>query len=196
MNTEMIYTRRGFVKMAAGTVAAAALVAAGAESIDFSKAFAATSLDGLDKSKTYTITANLFVPAELNAVIHMNAYLTNLTTPSIIGPKPTDPVEDNAVLSFDANGKPVITINELNNTFGLYYIDTVSSNGGATVTQQGECKWNKGGHVNRIQPIGFTINDTSLENYVFSAKEYADFSLARGDKEWEVTLTIDWDSIK
>lgn len=40
MNTEMIYTRRGFVKMAAGTVAAAALVAAGAESIDFSKAFA------------------------------------------------------------------------------------------------------------------------------------------------------------
>lgn len=37
MNTEMIYTRRGFVKMAAGTVAAAALVAAGAESIDFRK---------------------------------------------------------------------------------------------------------------------------------------------------------------
>ena len=79
MNTEMIYTRRGFVKMAAGTVAAAALVAAGAESIDISKAFAATSLDGLDKSKTYTITANLYVPAELNAVIHMDAYLTNLT---------------------------------------------------------------------------------------------------------------------
>lgn len=42
MNTEVVYTRRGFVKMAAGTVAAAALVAAGAESIDFSKAFAAT----------------------------------------------------------------------------------------------------------------------------------------------------------
>ena len=118
MNTEMIYTRRGFVKMAAGIVAAAALVAAGAESIDFSKAFAATSLDGLDKSKTYTITANLYVPAELNAVIHMDAYLTNLTTPTLFGARPTTPVADNAVLSFDAGKKPVITINQLNNTFG------------------------------------------------------------------------------
>lgn len=195
MNTEMIYTRRGFVKMAAGTVAAAALVAAGAESIDFSKAFAATSLDGLDKSKTYTITANLYVPAELNAVIHMDAYLTNLTTPTLFGARPTTPVADNAVLSFDADKKPVITINQLNNTFGLYYIDPASSNGGTTVTQQGEYLWNKGGHVNRIQPIGFTINDVSLENYEFGAKEYADFSLARGDKEWKVTLIIDWDSI-
>lgn len=42
MNTEMIYTRRGFVKLAAGAVAAAALVATGASTLDIDKAFAAS----------------------------------------------------------------------------------------------------------------------------------------------------------
>lgn len=189
-------TRRDFIKAAAGTAAAAAIVAAGGVSINVPKAFADTvDLSGYDQSKSYTITANLYVRAELNSIIGMDAYLTNLTTPSLFGTKPTTPASDNAVLTF-SEGKPVVTINSLNNTFGLTYIATTPTDGGAEVTEQGALSWNKGGHETRIQPIGFTISDTSKENYVFDATEYADFTPYRGDKSWEVTLLIDWTSIK
>ena len=212
MNTEMVYTRRGFVKMAAGTVAAAALVAAGAESIDFSKAFASTS-DGrvlgdavakadMKVGTWYSASVNLYVPAKLNVIVHMDAYLTNLTQPtSIFGAKPTTPVADNGLVRLNSDGTYTVYVDELNNTFGLLTIggsaDGGSANDGSGVVAKtrSTVDWNVSDYTKRINALSFTLPTSYSGNPTFSATEYANF-MNFGDKKWDVTLLVDFSTIK
>ena len=87
MNTEMIYTRRGFVKLAAGAVAAAVVVMAGGSSLAADKALAATMLpDG-----AYKVNANVFISKD-DSPIGSAAYLCNLKNPLKLQGRPTSPV--------------------------------------------------------------------------------------------------------
>ena len=212
MNTEMIYTRRGFVKMAAGTVAAAALVAAGAESIDFSKAFASTT-DGRELGSAvaqadmkedvwYSASVNLYVPAKLNVIIGMNAYLTNLTTPSLVGAKPTTPVANNGFVRLNSSdGSYSVYVDEFNNTFGLLTIggskDGGSANDGSgvTVKTRKTAKWKVSNYETRIDALSFTLPAGYTGSPTFDATEYANF-MNFGDKTWAVTLQVDFNTLK
>ena len=212
MNTEMIYTRRGFVKMAAGTVAAAALVAAGAESIDFSKAFASTT-DGrelgsavakadMEVGTWYSASVNLYVPAKLNFIVQMDAYLTNLTTPtSLVGAKPTTPVSDNGFVRLNSDGSYSVYVDEFNNTFGLLTIggskDGGSANDGSgvTVKTRKTAKWKVSNYETRIDALSFTFPAGYTGSPVFDATEYANF-MNVGDKTWAVTLQVDFNTLK
>lgn len=211
MNTEMIYTRRGFVKMAAGTVAAAALVAAGAESIDFSKAFASTT-DGrklgsavakadMEVGTWYSASVNLYVPAKLNFIVHMDAYLTNLTTPTgLVGAKPTTPVSDNGFVRLNSDGSYSVYVDEFNNTFGLLTIGG-SENGGSANDESGVTaetqKTIEGwlNEMNRIDALSFTLPAGYTGSPTFDATEYANF-MNFGDKTWAVTLQVDFNTLK
>lgn len=212
MNTEMIYTRRGFVKVAAGAVAAAAMFAAGAESIDFEEAFAG-STDGRTPGESvaqsnmvvgawYSASVNLYVPAKLNAIIKMNAYLTNLTTPtSLFGAKPTTPVADNGFVRLNDNGSYSVYVDEFNNTFGLLSIGGSAEGGsandgsGVTVKTQRTAKWNVSNYTNRIDALSFTLPKGYSGDPTFNAEEYANF-MNVGNKSWDVTLIVDFDSVK
>lgn len=204
MNTEVVYTRRGFVKMAAGTVAAAALVAAGAESIDFSKAFASTS-DGrvlgdavakaaMEVGTWYSASVNLYVPAKINVLISMDAYLTNLTTPSIFK-KPTTPVSNNGLICKNANGSYTVYVDEFNNTFGLLGIATSANDGtAATVVGSISTSWSASTGA-RIDALKFSIPSGTAGSHSFDAKEYANY-MNVGDKDWPVTLQVDFGTVK
>lgn len=202
MNTEVIYTRRGFVKLAAGAVAAAALVATGASTLDIDKAFAADgiAIDAMEIGEEYTVTANLYVKAKFNAILNIDAYLTNATTPNLIAGKlPNKPVSDNAKIKktmVQADGTPVfeVRISELNNTFGLTEIADAGNPATATV----KAKSFKSGWTSacdqRIEAITFEVTGQN-SGQQFEAKEYANF-MNQGAKEWPVTLTVDFSSIK
>ena len=64
----------------------------------------------------YTVTANLYVPAEHNEILGINAYLTNTDVP------PTSAVTDNAILTVKADKSMELEINELNSVFTLQKI--------------------------------------------------------------------------
>lgn len=192
-------TRRNFVKGALATVGAVALATA-APAVKPFAAFADDATiafsDITDTTKTYTMTANLYVRAKFNAVLGIDAYLTNLTAPkNLLDAKPTTPVTFNATLSFDG-ATPVVTISQLNTVFGLTSIAGTSDDGGATASGTSIAWSTGGGEKTRLQPVVFKITDTSRSEFEFDATEYADFDFARGDKAWPVTLQIDWDAIK
>ncbi len=204
MNTEVVYTRRGFVKMAAGTVAAAALVAAGAESIDFSKAFAATgdtvSVADMVVGQEYTASVNLYVKAKFNLFLGIDAYLTNLTTPNILtGKLPNTKVEDNATIiktGVDASGNPTfqIVIPELNDTFGLTSIAETGDPSTAKVTGKTWVNPWIDACEQRVETITFEVTgETSGQE--FTASEYANY-MGKGAVSWPVTLMVDYTSIK
>lgn len=202
MNTEMIYTRRGFVKLAAGAVAAAALVATGASTLDIDKAFAAdgVAIDAMEIGKEYTVTANLYVKAKFNAILNIDAYLTNTTTPNILAGKlPNKPVSDNAKIKktkVQADGTPVfeVRISELNNTFGLTEIADAGNPATATVKSKSFKSGWTSACDQRIEAITFEVTGQN-SGQQFEAKEYANF-MNQGAKEWPVTLTVDFSSIK
>ncbi len=212
MNTEVVYTRRGFVKVAAGAVAAAALVAAGAESVDFSKAFASTT-DGralgsavakadMETGVWYSASVNLYVPAKLNFIVHMDAYLTNLTTPtSLFGDKPTTPVADNGFVRLNSDGTYSVYVDEFNNTFGLLTIggseDGGSANDGSGVVAmtRNTVEWSVSAYEKRIDALSFTLPAGYTGNPTFDATEYANF-MNFGNKTWAVTLLVDFSTVK
>lgn len=212
MNTETIYTRRGFVRMAAGTVAAAALVAAGAESIDFSKAFASTT-DGrvlgdavaqadMEVGTWYSASVNLYVPAKLNLIVHMDAFLTNLTTPtSLFGDKPTTPVADNGFVRLNSDGTYTVYVDEFNNTFGLLTIGGGENGGsandgsGVTAKTRKTAEWKVSNYEKRIDALSFTLPAGYTGSPTFDATEYANF-MNFGDKTWAVTLLVDFSTVK
>lgn len=211
MNTKMIYTRRGFVKMAAGAVAAAALVATGASTLDIDKAFAGTR-DNRDLGAAvaqsemvpgtwYSASVNLYVKAQFNVIVHMDAYLTNLTKPtSLFGSKPTTPVSDNGLVRLNSDGSYSVYVDDLNNTFGLMTIGG-SRNGGAAKDDSGSTCVVRGYYDwdavddDRIDAISFTLPAGYSGEPSFAATEYANF-MNQGDKDWPVTLKVDFDTVK
>lgn len=80
-------------------------------------------------SKNYTVTANLFVPGNLNKQLPgVTAYLTNGNNPLGIGGyaaiAPTQPVKDNATLTIDENGRKIVVVDILNPVFTLQQIES------------------------------------------------------------------------
>lgn len=198
--------------MVVGTVAAAALVAAGAESIDFSKAFASTT-DGRDLGSAvakadmevgtwYSASVNLYVPAKLNLIVHMDAYLTNLTTPtSLFGDKPTTPVADNGFVRLNSDGTYTVYVDEFNNTFGLLTIGGGENGGsandgsGVTVKTRKTAEWKVSNYEKRIDALSFELPVGYTGSPTFDATEYANF-MNFGDKTWAVTLLVDFSTVK
>ena len=79
--------------------------------------------------KTYTVTANLFVPGKLNTQLPgINAYLTNGNNPLGIegypAIAPTQPVSNNAKITIGADGKKTVVIDILNPVFTLQQIES------------------------------------------------------------------------
>ena len=186
MNTKMIYTRRGFVKMAAGAVAAAALVATGASTLDIDKAFAASqNADG-----SYTVTANLYVKHEDHQapLVSGNAYLTNPNNPLKLGGFPTSPMSDNATLKALDGGKYQVTIPVRNECFSLIEF---SGGDGVTVADY-ETTYCSYPNENRISSLTLVISERKAEYKFTAVKEYAAHPLKKGYHEWPVYMTVEF----
>ena len=78
------------------------------------------------KAGTYKVTANLYIPGELNKQLPgTTAYMTNPKNPLGIGGHeglPTDPVKDNATLVVDAKGGKTVIVDVVNPVFTLQKI--------------------------------------------------------------------------
>ena len=144
----------------------------------------------LEKGKTYTVTANMYVPGDKNEVLTgTTAYLTNTNLP------PLDPVEKNAKLNIDENGVATLTINQLNSIFSLQGIegsDTVD------IAEEGKI-WKAsssyGEHGGRIAGLVMTLKDYNGHYTFTNCKEYA-VILPEGqrDKTMPIEMDVDFSS--
>ena len=142
------------------------------------------------KPGTYTVTANLFVPGELNTVlVGVNAYLTNPSTPLTDGSAPTKPVSDNATLTVAEDGAITLDLDVVNPVFTLQKIDG-STNAQATVTGKGDSVGTTDAqYKTRISKLSIKLSDTS-GTYVFSdCLEYPTLL----SQVWTVPLTLNVD---
>lgn len=148
-------------------------------------AFAAD--DKLDDG-TYIVTANLYVPAEHNTVLHANAYLTNTVVP------PLNKVYDNAKLSV-VNGVKTLVIDSLNATFTLQSIDGCTNAEILKATRDNVTYSDSSGTITRngrITDLEIKLGDDS-GTYVFSnCKEFP--TLMGEDWIAPLTLEVDFDS--
>ena len=144
-----------------------------------------------DKDKTETVTANLFVPGELNKQLPgVTAYLTNGNNPSGEGgyekKAPTEPVYDNAKLTTHSDGTRTLVLEVPNPVFTLQKLDgepegvTVSDADTKTTT----CK---------AAPNGTRISEVTIElpakgdTFVFTDCE--EYPTLLGTM-WDVNLTL------
>lgn len=141
---------------------------------------------------TYTITANLYVPAELNSILGLNAYLTNPDNPagvvedngSISNTAPTTPVSANAMITIGEDGttktltipvkNPVFTLQRIGNGSNVTILDS-ARNGNAY-----------GQYNGRITSLTVALGDNSGA-YVFTdCLEYPTIL----DQDWNVPLYL------
>ena len=206
VNGETVLTAAGFkapsvVKVASGRLVAGksfTLTPAGGEADNYTYIYVAGTLKvtepaGTIAPGTYQITANLYVPGELNTVLGKNAYLTNPSTPITDGNAPLAPVSDNAKLVVRADGSRVLVIPVVNPVFTL---QSVAS--GENVKVLGT---ERGGEV-----VGSTqVSDRVTMLYVELGDDSGSYQL--GDcvefptllnQEWNVPLRIsaDFSSLK
>ena len=138
---------------------------------------------------TYTVSANLYVPGDLNKVLGKNAYLTNSSTPLTDGNAPLTPVTDNATLVVGEDGSLTLELDVVNPVFTLQKIGG-GSNAQATVTDYGDSLGASGDtYKKRISKLSITLENTS-GTYVFSdCLEYPTLL----SQEWTVPLTLEVD---
>lgn len=141
---------------------------------------------------TYTITANLYVPAELNSILGLNSYLTNPDNPagvvedngSISNTAPTTPVSANAMITIGEDGttktltipikNPVFTLQRIGNGSNVTILD--SARNGNTYGQ----------YNGRITSLTVALGDNSGA-YVFTdCLEYPTIL----DQDWNVPLYL------
>lgn len=154
-----------------------------------SKSSAVTLAEG-----TYTVTANLYVKAEDNKVLGINAYLTNTELP------PINPVSENATLIVAANGEMTLKLNELNSIFTLQEIDGSNDAEIVNRTVTEDVQWPEGFEgekkINsRISALEIKLKQ-GVDHYVFSnCKEYPTLLASSAELEgyWDVPLTLDID---
>ncbi len=142
------------------------------------------------KPGTYTVTANLFVPGELNAVlVGVNAYLTNPSTPLTDGSAPTKPVSDNATLTVAEDGTITLDLDVVNPVFTLQKIGG-GTNAQATVTGKGDSVGaSDAQYKTRISKLSIKLLD-STGTYIFSdCLEYPTLL----NQVWTVPLTLNVD---
>ena len=149
-----------------------------------------------NKPTEKTITANLYVPGELNTQLPgVTAYLTNGNNPLGIGGydnvAPTTPVKDNAKFKV-VDGKMQVTVPVLNPVFTLQEIGECSNATIVDMKKDSETYATTDGSVSRtgrITEITVQLNDNS-GHYVFN--KCVEFPTLLG-VDWKVPLTLDVD---
>lgn len=141
---------------------------------------------------TYTITANLYVPAELNSILGLNAYLTNPDNPagvvedngSISNTAPTTPVSANAMITIGEDGTTkTLTIPVKNPVFTLQRIGNGSN---VTILDSARNGNTYGQYNGRITSLTVALGDNSGA-YVFTdCLEYPTLL----DQDWNVPLYL------
>ena len=141
---------------------------------------------------TYTITANLYVPAELNSILGLNAYLTNPDNPagvvedngSISNTAPTTPVSANAMITIGEDGTTkTLTIPVKNPVFTLQRIGNGSN---VTILDSARNGNTYGQYNGRITSLTVALGDNSGA-YVFTdCLEYPTIL----DQDWNVPLYL------
>lgn len=155
-----------------------------------------TVLPAEEKPTEKTITANLYVPGELNTQLPgVTAYLTNGNNPLGIGGydkvAPTTPVKDNAKFKV-VDGKMQVTVPVLNPVFTLQEIGECSNATIVDMKKDSETYATTDGSVSRtgrITEVTVQLNDNS-GHYVFN--KCTEFPTLLG-VDWNVPLTLDVD---
>lgn len=187
-------SRRDFFKAAAGATIAVAAAGSVLPNVGAGKAFAAQSASGrADVVETRTVTGNVYVD-KADTPIKKNAYLTNDGNPPFN--MPTSPVEGNVTLEVTADGKKLLTVPIVNDTFGALSISDVSTDGSVSVVDVAMGDWTAPNswstpYEQRITSITFDVTNFAGGAAIatFSpCKEYATFPLYKGDKDWDLHL--------
>lgn len=187
-------SRRDFLKVAGATAGVVALASAGLTAKP-TAAFAATGDVVADTYvSTSGATANVYVTAIDNIIMHVDAYLTDPTVPNPPFQLPNHPQSNNAKFIVDETGAYVV-VDLVNEYFGLLTIDSNSTNGAAHVASYETVDWNA--QPKRISQLKIKL-DTEQNTYAFHATEYANvnFMGVGGPKSFDVTLKVDWSSLK
>ena len=208
VNGETVLTAEGFKAPSVSAVASGKLVAgesfeltpAGGAAKNYSYTYVAGTLKVVEPADTdaiapgtYQITANLYVPGELNTVLGKNAYLTNASTPITDGNAPLTPVCDNAKLVVRADGSRVLVIPVVNPVFTLQSVSdganvkVLGSVRGNDVTGSTQVK-------DRITELYVELGDDSGSYQLGACTEYPTLL----EQQWNVPLRIsaDFSSLK
>ena len=208
VNGETVLTAEGFKAPSVSAVASGKLVAgesfeltpAGGAAKNYSYIYVAGTLKVVEPADTgaiapgtYQITANLYVPGELNTVLGKNAYLTNASTPITDGNAPLTPVSDNAKLVVRDDGSRVLVIPVVNPVFTLQSVSdganvkVLGSVRGNDVTGSTQVK-------DRITELYVELGDDSGSYQLGACTEYPTLL----EQQWNVPLRIsaDFSSLK
>ncbi len=147
------------------------------------------------EDKTYTVTANLLVPGELNKQLPgVTAYMTNGNNPLGIGGydavAPTTPVSNNATLTVTDEGEMKLNLNVPNPVFTLQKIDGGTNAVVTDTTKDSETYENitkTASRTGRITDLEISLKDNSGK-YVFS--DCVEFPTLLG-YDWTVPLTLE-----
>jgi hypothetical protein len=139
----------------------------------------------------YTVTANLYVPAQYNGVLPINAYLTN----SFV--MPTTPVSNNATITKNSDDTYTLSVPITNNTFALIDLGTPQANSGISNITETRNSSTYGSNTNgRITNITMTIEEGTTSVSFTNSHEYSGYFLSPGDKYFNLQLDIDWSNVQ
>ncbi len=155
-----------------------------------------------EAAQTYTVTANLYCPGELNTQLPgVTAYMTNPNNPLGIAPAgyssveavaPTTPVSDNASITVEADGILVLTLQVPNPVFTLQKISGCSNAVIRDSVRDGETYSSMDGSLTRtgrITTLTIELSDRSGK-YIFT--DCTEFPTLLG-VDWTVPLTLEVD---
>lgn len=151
----------------------------------------------VNANDTYTVTANLYVPGELNKQLPgVTAYMTNGNNPLGIGGydsvAPTSPVYDNAKLTVKNDGTIILNVPILNPVFTLQSIGGCSNVSILEAKRDNEVYATTDGRASRngrITNLELELGDKSGK-YVFT--DCVEFPTLLGI-DWTVPLTLEVD---
>ena len=141
---------------------------------------------------TYTVTANLYVPGELNTILGINAYLTNPNNPSgivednanVAKAAPTTPMLSNAVITIGEDGvTKTLTIPVKNPVFTL---QRISSGANVTIIDSSRNGNSYGTYTGRITSLTVMLEDNSGTYAFTNCLEYPTLL----NQDWTVPLYL------
>lgn len=145
---------------------------------------------------TYRITANIFVPAANNDILHLTAYMTNPRNPlvPVDDPNygiPTSPVADNATLVVTSDGAQTLVVPLPNPAFTLIGFGELTP--GLTVLGAERDGKTYGTHTQgRLTKVAFKLDGTSKAYMLNRSSVYA--APLKLDKTWDLILAVEYDS--
>jgi len=136
----------------------------------------------------YTVTANLYVPAENNEILGVDAYLTSTAVP------PLWPVSNNATITKHDNNTYTLSVSIVNNTFALIDLGTPSSGISNIVETRNSGTY--GSNTNgRITNLTMTIVKGTASVSFTGSHEYSSYFFSVGDKYFDLQLDVDWSNV-